>query len=249
MAIKNEVQKLNMDGRIRLIEVDGSAFGADVMRFHKETLPYTPEELEAAENGEELKPKTIIWQGEEYYPYPYELTGIEASTDGRSAEPKLIVSNLNGVITSLCLYFDDLVQAKVTIHDTFVRYLDEVNFPNGNPEASVEDEFRQVFYIDSRSAETNTQIEFTLSSPIDLQGVRLPRRQIHGICGWCINGWYRTGKGCDYSGTLYFDKKGHSTDDPGKDECSGLLQDCQKRFGKENALPFGGFPSTSLVRR
>lgn len=249
MSIKNDVQKLNIDGRIRLIEVDGSAFGADILRFHKETLPYTPEELTAAENGGELKPKVIFWQGNEYHPYPYELTGIETSTDGRSAEPTLSVSNVNGVITAMCLYFDDMVQAKVIIHDTLVRYLDAENFPGGNPEASPEEEFKQVFYIDCRSGETNTQVDFTLSSPIDLQGVKLPRRQIHAICAWCINGWYRTGKGCDYAGTKYFDKKGNPTDDPSKDECSGLIQDCQGRFGKDTALPFGGMPSSSLIRR
>ena len=39
-------------------------------------------------------------------------------------------------------------------------------------------------------------------------------------------------------------------DDPAQDQCSGMLNTgCFPRFGKNNPIPFGGFPGTSLLRK
>lgn len=251
MAITNDVQKLEPGNRIRLIEVDGTKFGADVLRFHNETIPHTPTEISASGGDEtKLKPKSIWWQGKEYGAFPYELKGLESSSDGASATPKLAVSNIDSLITALCLRFDDMLQAKVTIHDTFAHYLDAKNFAGGNPKADPAQEFKQVFYIDSKSAEDNEVIEFTLSDPMSLQGRQIPTRQITALCTWCMRGLYKTGDGCAYAGQNgWFDKKGNPTADPSQDECGGLLTDCKKRFGENNELDFGGFPGSALVRR
>ncbi|MBS4469585.1 phage minor tail protein L, partial [Cronobacter sakazakii] len=109
---------------------------------------------------------------------PFEITGLASSSDGQSAEPVLRVANLDGVVTALCLRFDDMVQAKVTVLDTFGQYLDARTFPDGNPSADPGQYFRQVFYIDSKAAEDNEVVEFRLSSPMDLQGLLIPTRQI-----------------------------------------------------------------------
>ncbi|WP_163311209.1 phage minor tail protein L, partial [Klebsiella aerogenes] len=85
----------------------------------------------------------------------------------------LKVANIDASITALCLYYDDLVQAKVTIHDTLAKYLDARNFPEGNARADPTQEKRKVFFIDAKSEETNEAIEFTLSSPMDLQGIMI----------------------------------------------------------------------------
>ncbi|PUV72203.1 phage minor tail protein L, partial [Cronobacter sakazakii] len=47
MAISNDVQKLEPGDSVRLVTVDGSAFGAGVLRFHACTIPHTPEEIAA----------------------------------------------------------------------------------------------------------------------------------------------------------------------------------------------------------
>ena len=248
--INADVQKLEPGNRVRLYEVDGTLFGADILRFHSDTLPYTPEELTAAGGDESKLPaRSIWWQGKEYGPWPVQVEGLEVSGDGQSAQPKLSVANLNGVITALCMKFDDMVQAKVIIHDTFAHYLDARNFPGGNPTADPVQEKVQAFYIDRKSTETNEGVEFELSSPADLRGQRIPTRQIHGLCTWCMRGWYRTGKGCDYAGTRYFDEKGNPVSDPSKDRCGGLLKDCQDRYGDNNPVPFGGFPGAALIRQ
>lgn len=195
-----------------------------------------------------LPAKSIWWQGIEYAAWPCQIEGIESSTTGSSAQPKLTVANLDGSITALCLAYDDMLQAKVSIHDTLAKYLDVRNFPEGNTSADPTQEKLKVYYIDSKSVETKLQVEFTLSSPMDLQGLQIPTRQLHSLCTWCIRGKYRSGDGCDYAGTRYFDKFNKPVSDPSLDVCSGNLTGCKLRFGENNELSFGGFPGTSLLR-
>lgn len=195
-----------------------------------------------------LPAKSIWWQGIEYSAWPCQIEGIETSTTGSSAEPKLTVANLDGSITALCLAYDDMAQAKVSIHDTLAKYLDARNFLQGNPTADPTQEKLKVFYIDRKSEENKRQVEFTLTSPMDLQGLQIPTRQLHSICTWCIRGKYRSGDGCDYAGTAYFDKFNNPVSDPSLDVCSGNLTGCKLRFGENNELSFGGFPGTSLLR-
>ncbi|ELY3463219.1 MULTISPECIES: phage minor tail protein L [Cronobacter] len=250
MAISNDVQKLEPGDSVRLVTVDGSAFGAGVLRFHACTIPHSPEEI-AASGGDtsKLAAKSIWFDGEEYGAWPFEITGLASSSDGQSAEPVLRVANLDGVVTALCLRFDDMVQAKVTVLDTFGQYLDARTFPDGNPSADPGQYFRQVFYIDSKAAEDNEVVEFRLSSPMDLQGLLIPTRQITAVCTWACRNKYRSGDGCTYNGPRMFDLKGNPVTDPAQDKCSGLLTDCKKRFGSDARLDFGGFPGASLIRR
>ncbi|TBL67807.1 phage minor tail protein L [Hafnia alvei] len=251
MSLNSDYQKLEPGNTVRLFEVDGSAFGLDeVLRFHAYNLSHTPEEITAAGgDNAKLAAKSIWWQGKEYGAWPCQIEGLEMATSGSTAQPTLTLANLNGSITALCLRFEDMAQAKVTIHDTLAHYLDANNFPEGNPTADPEQEKKQVYYIDRKSLENDETVEFELASPADLRGLQIPTRQIHSLCTWCSRGWYRTGKGCDYAGTRYFDENGQPVDDPSQDKCGGLLSDCQKRFGENNPVPFGGFPGSSLIRQ
>lgn len=248
--IVNDIQKLEPGNKVRLISVDGTAFGADILRFHASTISHRQEEI-AASGGDEskLKAKSVWFDGEEYGAFPFEIEGLEASSDGQTAQPTLRVANLDGVVTALCLRFDDMAQAKVTIIDTLVHYLDARNFPNGNPTADASQCFKQVFFIDSKTTEDDEVVEFKLSSPMDLQGLVIPTRQISAICTWACRNQYRTGNGCSYNGPRMFDLKGSPVNDPSKDKCSGLLADCKARFGADEQLDFGGFPGSSLLRR
>ncbi|MGY6354039.1 phage minor tail protein L [Citrobacter amalonaticus] len=250
MSLNADYQKLEPGNDVRLFEVDGSNFGvADVLRFHAYNIPHTEQEILAAGGDESKLPaKSIWWQGEEYSAWPCQIEGIEASTDGSSAQPKLSVANLDSSITALCLAYDDLLQAKVSVHDTLAKYLDARNYTGGNPTADPTQEKLKVFYIDAKSSETNEVVEFTLTSPMDLQGLMIPTRQLHSLCTWCIRNKYRSGDGCDYAGTRYFDKNNKPVSDPSLDECNGTLTACKLRHGESNELPFGGFPGTSLIR-
>lgn len=85
---------MELGSLVQLIEIDGTAFGLDtVQRFHAYNLP------------------SIIWQGNEYDPHPYELTGMEMSSTGSLPTPKLFVGNVGNYVTALCLNFDDMGKA------------------------------------------------------------------------------------------------------------------------------------------
>jgi lambda family phage minor tail protein L len=250
MSLNSDYQKLEPGNEVRLFSVDGTAFGTgEVLRFHSYNVPHTEAEIVTAGGDESKLPaKSIWWQGQEYKAWPCQIDGVEASTSGSSAQPKLSVANLDGSVTALCLAYDDLLQAKVTIHDTLAQYLDARNFAGGNPAADATQEKLQVWYIDAKTSETNEVVEFALSSPMDLQGLMIPTRQLHSLCTWCIRNKYRTGDGCDYAGARYFDKNNNPVSDPSLDECNGTLSACKLRFGENNELSFGGFPGTSLIR-
>lgn len=242
MSFTQDIQQLEPGQLIQLIEIDGTAFGMDtILRFHAHNIEPTGWAAFAADNL-----PAIIWQGQQYDPYPYELKGIELSSTGAQPTPTLSVANVSNYVTALCLEYDDLVKAKVKIHTTLAKYLDGANWAAGNPNASPSDERVQLFYVNSKTAETRVQVEFELCSPFDIQNLQLPTRQIIPVCTWCIRGWYRTGTGCDYSGTRYFLKDGTPTDNPALDVCGGLLPDCENRYGKGNPLSFGGMPAANL---
>ena len=74
-----QIQKLEPGSEIMLFELDGSEFGADVLRFHGHAIPHTPQELAAAgANADQLPAKSIWWQGQEYAAWPVQISGIEA---------------------------------------------------------------------------------------------------------------------------------------------------------------------------
>lgn len=242
MAIKLDVQKLEPGQRVRLIEIDCTEFGGDILRFHNYNVDYTQEELLLAQTtGAELEPKSIKWQGEDYFCWPYSLEGIEMDGTGSAPTPSLAVANVNSSISSLCLALQDLLQAKVTVHITFQHYLD------GQVSADPSQEFVQVWYIDAKTSEDSIVIQWTLSNPADVNGKLIPARQIHSICYWMLQGKYR-GADCGYTGTAYFDLDGNTVGDPALDTCSGLSSTgCKVRFGEDNPLPFGGFVTSSLL--
>jgi len=256
MALVDQAAKLARGGRVRLIKVDASEFSGGIHRFHYSPFPHTPEEIDAT-NGDEdkLGPKPIIWDGEVYEFWPFQMSGLELSTD-QAAEPDLSVSNLDGHITALCLQFRDMVNAKVSIIDTYAMYLDAVNFPDGvNPTADPTMFSLQTFWLDTKTTEHDETVAWSMSSPADLQGLVIPTRQITSLCEWAMRGQYRSGDGCTYNGTAYFDAKGNPVSDPALDACGGCLSDCRKRFGTGLAEPntaildFGGYPSTVLISR
>jgi lambda family phage minor tail protein L len=222
MSLNNDYQKLEPGNTVRLFEVDGTSFGVgEVLRFHNHNIPHTEAEITAAGGDESKLPaKSIWWQGNEYKAWPCQIDGLEKSTTGSGATPKLTVANLDGSITALCLAYDDLLKATVTI-----RHAGAVSgcaqFPFRQCHCRSHSGKLQVWYIDGKNTETSEAIEFRLTSPMDLQGLMIPTRQLHSLCSWCIRGKYRSGDGCDYAGTNYFDKNNNPVADPSLDQCNG----------------------------
>lgn len=192
MSINLDAQQLAPGDRVRLFEVDCTAFDGPELYFHNHPIPHSAEELAAAAGDENKLPaKSLWWQGKEYKAWPTHIEGLEMTSDGSAPTPTLAVGNIDGTITALCLVYQNLAQATVRIHTTFAHYLDARNFPNGNHSADPTQERLEVWYIDSKANEDNESVTFNLSSPADLQGIMIPTRQIHSLCTWCARGQYR----------------------------------------------------------
>ncbi len=230
-AIVSELQKLAPSAIIELYQLDLTNFGDQVYYFH------------AGTNG--LK-EPIVWQGQEYSPFPVQITGFEVSAGGQMPRPTLVVSNVLGLITALVLAYKDMLGAKVTRKRTMQKYLDGVNFAGGvNPTEDQTAEFTDdVFFIETKKKETPEFIEFELASSFDVQGVQIPKRQIiQNVCTWK----YR-GAECGYTGTNYFNANDEVVATSGQDVCGKRLSSCKVRFGDFDELPYGGFPAAGLLR-
>jgi len=241
-AITTEIQKLEPSAIVELFEMDATAFGGDLLRFH------------AGTNG---LSGNVVWKGNTYTAYPIKASGFEFSGNGQLPRPKLTVSNVTGAITLMVLTYDDLLGAKITRKRTMAKYLDAVNFPGGtNPYADTTAEFPDdVFFIDRKATETRDLVEFELAAAFDVTGVLLPRRQI--IQNVCV--WKYKGTECGYSGTKYFDANDQPVGSSGLDVCGKRLSSCKLRYARFvsgrfgtfqviDPLPFGSFPSAGLVR-
>lgn len=236
--VRTELASLHPSALIELFEVKTSARlhgTCEVYRFH---------------SGVNAKAVSgpVVWAGATYYAWPVEADGFEYSGQGSLPRPKIRIANVDGTITAVLLEVNqiasnsDLVGAEVKRIRTLARFLDAVNFeddvnPFGtpDPEASLPDE---IYYIDRKATETRELVEFELVAAFDLAGVRAPKRQTIGnICQW----QYR-GVECGYTGTTYFDESDNPAPSESQDVCGKRVTSCEKRFGVNQVLPFGGFP-------
>lgn len=229
-SITSELQQLAPSAIIELFELDLTALGDTKYYFHA---------------GTNSNIRTLVWQGISYAPFPVEADGFEYNGQGQLPRPKFRVANLSSAISLLAMQFNDLIGAKVTRKRTLKKYLDASNFPLGNPTADPTAYFEdEIYYVDRKSAETREIVEFELATSFDLEGVKLPRRQIiQNVCSWA----YR-GSECSYAATNYYDKDDNIVASPALDVCGKRLSSCKVRFGATKELPFGGFPAAGMIK-
>jgi lambda family phage minor tail protein L len=232
MRIYSDIQKLEPGERVDLFELDARGIGAGQLFFHG-----------YAQVG------AIWWRGVEYVAWPIAADGFAMNGQGQQASPTLTVGDVQGSIASLCLAFDDLVGARLIRRTTLGRFLDAENFPGGNPSADPTEQLpEQIWLIEQRTSDDGAVITFQLSSPLDFNGVQLPRRMVvANSCWWLSCGGYR-GPYCNYTGSAKFDLQGNPVSDSSKDKCAGTLSACKLRFGEGQQLNFGGFPGAGLIR-
>lgn len=224
-TIPTDIQKFDPGQIVEMFVIDASNLpGGSTYYFYNGTL------FDGSTYG------SVVWQGQTYAPLPMSVTGFEFSGNGTLPRPKVQISNVSGVISGLVLAYTDLVGAKVTRKRTFAKYLD--GMPGADSTAGFPDD---IYYIDRKTAENKIYVEWELSSSFDVQGVRLPSRQIVvNSCQWA----YRSSE-CSYAGTNYFDANDNPVTSSSQDVCAKRLTSCKARFGSGN-LPFGAFPAASL---
>lgn len=242
--IKEAIQQLDPGSRVEFFQLDLTSISAaaGTQYFHAGT-----NELDGP----------VVWQGVTYQKFPVFAEGFDKSVKGTLPRPSLRISNVTGTISAMVMQYDDLVGAKVTRKQTFVRYLDASNFTSGvnataDPTQYLDDE---VFYVERKVSENSESVEFELASALDLQGVSLPSRVI--IVNYCGSGYRRwTGSAfdytdaaeCGYTGSSYFDVKDQSQVSASLDVCSKTVSGCKRRFGATAVLPFGGYPGARTYK-
>ena len=229
MAIQAEIQSLSPSAELELFVMDLTSIpGGSLQFFH------------AGTNG---LLANVVWQGNTYTPLPIYAEGFDLVTKGSLPRPRLKVANINGMFSSDVSLNNDLLGIVITRKRTCVKYLDAVNFPGGvNATADPNQHFQDdIWFINRKVNETRYVIEWELESTFDLNGVRLPFRQVvQNSCPWV----YR-GADCGYTGTNYYDATDTATT-VGGDVCGKRLSSCKLRWGATAQLPFGGFPGAKV---
>lgn len=228
-SVYEELSKLAPSAIIELFEVrlSNELHGSnDIYRFHNG--------CNAAISG------NITWDGNSYSRVPIIADGFEYSSAGKLPRPTLTIANLDNTITALLVVVNatttgnDLTGAEVRRIRTLKKYLDGETAADPNAQWPVE-----IWEIDRKASENRDSVRFELAMKTDRPGSKIPRRQLIGnICQWA----YRSGE-CSYTGSNYFDAEDNPESSLANDRCGKRVSSCKKRFGDNNPLPFGSFPS------
>ena len=238
-----QVQRLDIGELVDLFEIDLTPFGGERLLFHGY-----------------MQVGPIFFMGNQYTAWPIQVDGLEQRTDGPQPMPSLSVSNIgsdvdgeaiSGLVSALCIQYQDMVGAQVIFRRTLGRFLDAENFPEGNPDADPSQQYPpQIWEIESKASEDETVVTFELASPLDAEGMRLPDLTVQvSVCPWTRKGGYR-GPYCGYFGAAMFDIDDNPTTDPAKDRCAGRLSSCRVRQAGfvDQIINFAGCPAADRTR-
>lgn len=143
--------------------------------------------------------------GVEYIPIPFRITGDKIDAQGQLPTPQLEIADIYGneafqsLLTSYVERHEDLVGATITVLDVFAKWLDAGESPN--PHAAIRSE---IYTIERKASGSRLGYTFELSAGNNLQGAKIPKRQVTLTCSWLK---YR-GEGCAYAGTPIDDING-----------------------------------------
>jgi len=233
MTIRADEQRLALGAVVSLYTIDATSLGGDMHRF-------TP----GVRTGQ-----LLTYQGLGYRPMPIDVDGIDYKSDGAASRPTLTVSRLDTPFVAAALSLDDLRGATVKRLRTLERYLD------GQTEADPSRHWpEESWRIESLQRQTRESLVWILAAPLDLEGLRLPRRQVlRDICAWryrrfdaAASKWDYSEAECPYTGAVYYDADDQGVADARADRCSRRLTGCCARF-PHGDLPFGGFIAVGRV--
>lgn len=230
--IATDAQMLSSDQLVELFEIDASAHGAGILRFTATSIKGAP----------------VKFNGLSYLPVPIQAKGFEWSGSGTLPRPTLEMTVPDTSFISLLVSSADLVGCPVKRIRTRRKYLDDGTNPN--PTATYPAEH---YSINRKTEQSRYTLAFELTPKMDQEGRRVPALQIirdtcrHSFRKWNGYEWDYTGVTCPYAGDEMYDANGLATPDPKVAQCGKRLSDCSVHFGKNNVLPFRGFPGVGRI--
>lgn len=235
-SIQEEAQKLDADAVVTLFRLDTSPIGGtDVFCFTPRT----------AMGG------NLTHGGTVYNAIDIVASGFLFDGKGAFPQPKLQITDIGSLVTAMVVGNNDLAGCIVTRIRTFAKFLDDGSDPDPDKIWPPD-----VYVIDQKTKHIPGKlVEFTLASPLDQNGRKLPRRQC--FRDYCTHSYriynpltdtfdYATAT-CPYVGSNNFDENGVLTSDKSKDVCGRRITDCKARFGQAGVLPTRAFPGLRKV--
>jgi lambda family phage minor tail protein L len=166
--IVKDLQK--QDPGSQLIELFELKFDSTTLYFHsgvQENLT----SVQFRDDGGTLRTYTAI---------PLQAKGFKSDPSSTSARPTITFANVSDIFKSSITDYENLLGATLTRRTTLEKYL------NSNPAVEFP---RQVYIFDRISALTKTTVSFECSTPFDLQGIIIPKRQVLANgCPWIYQG-------------------------------------------------------------
>jgi lambda family phage minor tail protein L len=191
MALEDDVKLGYYDGVVELFELDlrdlEAVDGASQERYYftNQVLP-DGSKIKWRRNDNASSTSTVT-----YEPLPIAATNFERTTKGQIPTPELTVSNIFGAWSELVEDLDDLIGARIVRRRTLFKHLVGQSSENLNSYFPSD-----IFYIERKIREDNVSITFQLASPLDLEGLQLPKRII--TQNYCV--WKYKGTECGYNG-------------------------------------------------
>jgi len=115
----------------------------------------------------------IKWNGSTFTPVPIKFTAMERTIQGAPPRPTLTIANANKVLHSVVVNFGDLVGAQITRYRTFEQFLDDM--PAEDPTMTLAPDY---LIVEQKTAHNKNVIQWSLSSVLDKEGMKLPKRQV-----------------------------------------------------------------------
>lgn len=191
MALEDDVKLGYYDSVVELFELDLRDLEAvdtasqERYFFTNQVLP-DGSKIKWRRNDDVSSTFTVI-----YEPLPIAATSFERTTKGQIPTPELTVSNIFGAWSELIEDLDDLIGARIVRRRTLFKHLVGQSSENLNSYFPSD-----IFYIERKVREDNMSITFALASPLDLEGLQLPKRII--TQNYCV--WKYRGAECGYNG-------------------------------------------------
>lgn len=186
---------------ISLYKLDLNPLGVNIIQYY---------------HGEDTE--TIVFKNNAYEPITLKVEGFDSVSEA-SPEPKIVIGNTNGIVSSYLRQYNNLRAAEITRIQTRAKYFalptaEQRTF--GDP---------QIYQVNRASRVTGISVTLELQSILDVRKVQIPGRKFYkDRCPWVFKD-----SSCGYTGTAYT-------------TCPNTFNGCKERFGVKAVLPFGGFP-------
>ena len=124
---------------------------------------------------------SIVFNNQTYTPMPIEAEGFDYKSGENESQsrPILRISNLLSTVSTILIEVNkitngnDLLNAKVTRIRTAAMFLDGESTANTSATSR-----NEIYFIERKSTENRSIVEFELSQFSDLPGFKIPKRQV-----------------------------------------------------------------------